>query len=73
MLNESNSLITRKWQQRLIFTHPATAASGKNDAASLSGAMINHMLYYLEEAAFRLAFFDLLPFGIYFSRFLYSR
>jgi len=73
MLNECNTLFTRKRQQRFIFTHSATAASSENNAASLSGAMLNHFVYYLEEAALRLAFFDLLPFGIYFSRFLYSR
>ena len=69
MLNESDSLITRKRQQCLICSHSATAAARKNNAASLSRAQIAH----LEEAALRLAFFDLLPFGIYCSRFLYAR
>ena len=69
MLNECNSLIIRKRQQCLIRSHSATAAASKNNAASLSRAMKVH----LEEAALRLAFFDLLLFGIYCSRFLYAR
>ena len=70
MLNKCDGLITRKRQQSLILAHTNAAAPGKNNTRGLGRQRPIHTLHYLDVAALRLPFFDLLLLGIYCSRFL---
>ena len=72
MLNKRDSLITGKGQQSFIFTHTTAAAPSKNNTRGLGRMILIHAPNYLDVAALRLPFFDLLLFGIYCSRFLYA-
>ena len=72
MLNKGDGLIIRMGKQGLILAHSTATASGKNNARGLGRLIPVHAPNYLDVAALRLPFFDLLLFGIYCSRFLYA-